>query len=122
MDDELVARDYRELTDAQVEAARHAARTGDLRLAYHHAYRALDLLLKNAMWNEIAIILDEICSDKYPVDFGIGILRFVSSASRHIPRWEHILQQAVRLAKAERRDAKRAMRGLVGINEASKGR
>jgi hypothetical protein len=88
----------------------------DLRAAYHGVFRGLDILLRSARWQQVSVELEEICSERYPVEFGIGAMRFVSSASARIPKWNFILEKLANSAKGQGTDVQRAMRGLVEKN------
>jgi hypothetical protein len=98
--------------------ARQAARAGNLRTAYHGVYRAFDLLLRSAKWDQVSAELEEICSDKYPIAFGIGAMRFVSSAAESIPNWNFILRRFMGLAQHQNVDVRKAFRGLPEANGA----
>ena len=104
--------------DDWLAKARAAVRTGDLRAAYHAVYRGLDVLLKSAQWHRVSAELEEICSDQYPVAFGIGAIRFVSSAAERIPNWNAILRSLKKTAQREKRDVSKAFRGLTEVNGA----
>lgn len=113
---------FLDLQRAQVDAwlndARQAAKNGNLRAAYHNVYRGFDLLLKNAEWSQIAKELNEVCSDEYPVAFGIGATRFVSSAAQKIPGWTLIIEKLKKIAQAQRKDVQYALRGLITVDAA----
>jgi hypothetical protein len=92
--------------------ARAAARNGEMRSAYRGVFRGLDILLTNAKWQQVCSELSEICSDKYPSEFGIGALRFVSGASDRIPNWNLIVHQLENIIEKRGGDVKKTMRGL----------
>jgi hypothetical protein len=104
--------------DEWLAKARAAARVGDLRAAYHGVYRGLDVLLKSAKWHRVSAELEEICSDQYPVTFGIGAMRFVSGAAERIPNWNTILERLRETARRQNADVRKAFRGLVEANAA----
>jgi hypothetical protein len=104
--------------DEWMTKARDAARVGNLRIAYHGVYRGLDVLMKNAKWERVSAELEEICSDTYPVAFGIGALRFSSNAAERIPKWNLILESFLQAAKKKDVDVRTTFRGLVEANGA----
>src|SRR5882672_9221984 len=93
--------------------ARAAALTNDLRMAYHHAYRAMQELLHSAQWQRASDELDEMCSTKYPVEFGLGVIRFSHGGSSRIPKWDLIIDKLKETVIAQGKDAKILMRGLI---------
>ena len=104
--------------DSWLKKARAVAETGNLRAAYHSVYRGLDILLKDANWAQVAAELEEICSGQYPVAFAVGAVRFVSSAAERIPHWKAILRKLEEATRREKKDVRRALRGLVEGNAA----
>lgn len=75
--------------------ARRCAVDDNLRDAYHHVYRGLDIYLRLAEWNKVSSELKEITSDKYPVAFGMGALRFSAGSRNNIPDWKEIIEKFV---------------------------
>jgi hypothetical protein len=98
--------------------AKAAARSPELRAAYHSLFRGLDILLNTGRWDRVSSELRDLCANQYPISFAIGALRFCSSASSQIPGWEVILQQAIKTARQQNVDVSRAMRGLLESNAA----
>lgn len=101
-------------------SARAAALGGEIRIAYRNVLRGLDVLLRNAKWTQVSDELEEMCSAKYPAEFGIGAIRFVSDAAERIPRWNLILGKARDTAAVQKKDVRIAMRGLIEIIDKGK--
>jgi hypothetical protein len=100
-------------------SAREAARANDMRTAYGKVFRGLDILLRSAQWKHIGSELEEMSSELYPAEFGIGAVRFASDAASRIPRWNLILNRLTTTAKKQNVDVAKAMRGLLRTYEAS---
>lgn len=89
------------------------ASSGNLRRAYATLYRGLDSLFLKADWREVAAVLDAVCSEQYPADFGIGAMRFASDAADRVPGWQTILTKLKLNAEREGLDAEEVLRGLL---------
>jgi hypothetical protein len=104
--------------DNWLSKARAAARAGDLRSAYRNVYRGLDVLMKRAKWNEVSSVLEELSSITYPTAFGIGAMRFASSAAQQVPNWNAILNKLIETARRQKVDIQKSFRGLIETNGA----
>lgn len=105
--------------DEGLSNARAAALSGNLRLAYRNLYRGLDSLLKVGNWQRVGAELNEICSSRYPVTFGIGAMRFLSSAADRIPNWSDVLYKLIVTARQQNQNVPRLFRGLLEIDGAT---
>lgn len=98
------------------------AQVGNLRAAYRSIFRGLDQLFLTANWSEVTAVLEEICSERYPTDLGIGIMRFASDAAPHIQKWNSILAKLKEMIDKNGGDAAKLLRGLIRDDAAIQGR
>ena len=81
-----------------LDAARLAAEERDLHTAYDKAFRGLDILMKMAQWTLISVELSTVTSDKFPVEFGIVLARFVSQISLRLDNWTSVINALKNMA------------------------
>lgn len=81
----------------------------DARSFYWAVFRKLDNLMLHGQWDKVSCDLAEYCSDRYPVEYGIGAMRFVSDAADRIPQYNSLLNSLNKRASSHQ------MRGLNPI-------